>query len=135
MEVNMNKEEYVAQVYKSIWQELDKKVQSKYGKSIAQLFGEETQVIERTLSHLITEMMQREILPEDIKYDLATMYVETQTANSLNKDFEKLKDRYGEAMFLMALITTLSTNDFYTQLMWNLIEFLLIAKGYVKNKK
>jgi hypothetical protein len=128
MEVSMDKEEYVTAIHKSIWEELDKKVQSKYGKSIAQLFGEETQIIERTLSHLITEMMQREIFPEDIKYDLVKVYTEMKIGNLWDKSLRELEENYQTAMFGITLLTLLSVGEFYVTVMWNLIEFLLKAR-------
>lgn len=124
----MDKEEYVTAIHKSIWEELDKKVQSKYGKSIAQLFGEETQIIERTLSHLITEMMQREIFPEDIKYDLVKVYTEMKIGNLWDKSLRELEENYQTAMFGITLLTLLSVGEFYVTVMWNLIEFLLKAR-------
>jgi|GEM_PF-6426051 len=124
----MDKEEYVTAIRKSIWEELDKKVQSKYGKSIAQLFGKETQIIERTLSHLITEMMQREIFPEDIKYDLVKVYTEMKVGNLWDKSLNELEKHYQTAMFGITLLTLLSMEEFYVTVMWNLIEFLLKAR-------
>ena len=124
----MDEEEYVTAIRKSIWEELDKKVQSKYGKSIAQLFGKETQIIERTLSHLITEMIQREIFPEDIKYDLVKVYTEMKIGNLWDKSLKELEKHYQTAMFGITLLTLLSMGEFYVTVMWNLIEFLLKAR-------
>jgi hypothetical protein len=124
----MNEEEYVTAIHKSTWEELDKKVQSKYGKSIAQLFGKDTQILEHALSNLITEMIQREIFSEDIKYDLVKVYTEMKIGNLWDKSLNELKEHYQTAMFGITLLTLLSMGDFYVTVMWNLIEFLLKAK-------
>jgi len=130
----MNKEEYVAAIHKSIWQELDKEVQSKYGKSIAQLFGKETQILERTLFNLITEIMRREIFTNDMKYDLAKMYTQIKGEDLSNKSLDELKEYFQQLMFGITLLTLLSMGDCYKSIMWNLIEFLLKVKGNVQNE-
>jgi hypothetical protein len=95
---------------------------------IAQLFGKKTQIIERTLSHLITEMIQREIFPEDVKYDLVKVYTEMKIGKLWDKSLNELEKHYQTAKSGITLLTLLSMGEFYVTVMWNLIEFLLKAR-------
>jgi hypothetical protein len=123
-----------AEEYDFTWQKVDEIIQSKHGKSISQIFGKDTQVLEYALLDLMVHLdpSRLELFSEYTEREIAKMYVEIRTANRWEVEPDELKRMYKTYKFEIQMIAALDIVLYFrAKIMLDLIESILTWKTYI----